>query len=191
MRTERINLEELRKAENNIRIHTERQTKEFVRSVQMFGQIRPMVIDESNTILAGNGLYDALMAMGETSGEVLRVTGLSDKDKKKLMLADNKVFSLGMDDLTNVYEMIAEIGDLDIPGFDPDVIETILADDERDVDNMMQGYGKMDSESIQKRQEHEFNPVTQEAGPVGEDTGNHSDNSVKIQCPHCKGDIWL
>ena len=46
-----MKLKDLIRPERNIRIHTEKQLQEFERSVKMFGQIRPIVIDENNTIL--------------------------------------------------------------------------------------------------------------------------------------------
>ena len=91
MKIVRKKLSELKPAERNVRIHSEKQVKEFVRSLESFGQIRPIVIDEDNTILAGNGLYAALMAKGESSADCYVVTGLSETEKKKLMLADNKI----------------------------------------------------------------------------------------------------
>ena len=51
-----MKLVDLVKPEKNVRIHTEQQLKEFQRSVKMFGQIRPIVVDENNVILAGNCL---------------------------------------------------------------------------------------------------------------------------------------
>ena len=57
-------LAELRRPERNVRMHTDKQLKEFRRSVEMFGQIRPIVIDEGGVILAGNGLFETLLAMG-------------------------------------------------------------------------------------------------------------------------------
>lgn len=60
-----MKLVDLVKPEKNVRIHTEQQLKEFQRSVKMFGQIRPIVVDENNVILAGNGLYETLIAMGK------------------------------------------------------------------------------------------------------------------------------
>ena len=62
-------LSDLRKPERNVRIHSDKQITEFKRSIEMFGQIRPIVIDEAGTILAGNGLYEALSAMGRTEAE--------------------------------------------------------------------------------------------------------------------------
>ena len=49
-------LTELHPPERNVRMHTDKQLKEFRRSVEMFGQIRPIVVDEAGIKLAGNGL---------------------------------------------------------------------------------------------------------------------------------------
>ena len=45
-------LSELRRPERNVRMHTDKQLKEFRRSIEMFGQIRPIVVDEGGVILA-------------------------------------------------------------------------------------------------------------------------------------------
>ena len=42
-----MKLADLIKPEKNVRIHTEQQLKEFRRSIKMFGQIRPIVVDEN------------------------------------------------------------------------------------------------------------------------------------------------
>ena len=64
MKLTKINLSELKAPEKNVRIHSDKQINEFIRSIDMFDQIRPIVVDENYTILAGNGLYAALTAMG-------------------------------------------------------------------------------------------------------------------------------
>ena len=92
-------LAELHPPERNVRMHTDKQLKEFRRSVEMFGQIRPIVVDEGGTILAGNGLFETLLSMGRTEADCYVVSGLTEAQKKKLMLADNRVFDLGVDDL--------------------------------------------------------------------------------------------
>lgn len=140
-------LSELKPPERNVRIHSEKQTKEFVRSLESFGQIRPIVIDEDNTILAGNGLYAALVAKGDTSADCYIVTGLSENEKKKLMLADNKIYSLGVDDMDVFEQFLKELGDdIDIPGYDEELLKTITADME-DVDEMLSGYGTVTEET--------------------------------------------
>lgn len=74
MKVTTMKLSDLKKPEKNVRIHTEQQMKEFERSVTMFGQIRPIVVDEDNVILAGNGLYDALAAMGKDTVDVYKLS---------------------------------------------------------------------------------------------------------------------
>ena len=64
MNVVKMPLSTLKRPERNVRMHTEKQLKEFERSVSMFGQIRPIVVDDERTILAGNGLYETLLRMG-------------------------------------------------------------------------------------------------------------------------------
>ena len=131
MEVTKMKLKDLIKPEKNVRIHTEQQMKEFQRSVKMFGQIRPIVVDEKNVILAGNGLYDALIAIGKETADVYQYNNLTENQKKKLMIADNKIFSLGFENLETFNSFLEELqGDLDIPGFDEvDLLEEQLTYD--------------------------------------------------------------
>ena len=149
MKVEIMELSKLVLPEKNIRIHSERQTQEFVRSVKMFGQIRPIVIDEKNVILCGNGLYAALNSMGQTTAEVYRVTGLTENQKKKLMIADNKIFNLGIDDIKVLDDFINDLkDDLDVPGFDEETLAAMVADAEEAV-SIINDYGVLsESESM-------------------------------------------
>ena len=199
-------LSELKPPESNVRIHSEKQTKEFVRSLESFGQIRPIVIDEDNTILAGNGLYAALMAKGESSADCYVVSGLSENEKKKLMLADNKIYSLGVDDMDVFEEFLRDLGDdLEIPGYDLELLETITAD-MGDVDEMLSGYGTVSDttkqqiattaekyeaqEAVHAEAAEELKP----ANPAPESADSaHGEPLPKrfIQCPECGNKIWL
>ena len=60
----------------------------------MFGQIRPIVVDENNVILAGNGLYETLLRMNKEDALVYKYEDLTEAQKKKLMIADNKIFEV-------------------------------------------------------------------------------------------------
>ena len=77
-------LTELHPPERNVRMHTDKQLKEFRRSVEMFGQIRPIVVDEDGIILAGNGLFETLLSMGRTEADCYVVSGMTEAQKKKL-----------------------------------------------------------------------------------------------------------
>jgi len=206
MKVTRMKLANLKSPEKNVRIHSEKQVKEFVRSLESFGQIRPIVVDESYTILAGNGLYAALMAKGETEADVLVMKGLSENEKKKLMLADNKIYSLGVDDMDVFEEFLKDLGDdLEIPGYDLELLETITAD-MKDVDEMLSGYGTVD-ESTKERiadtaQRYEVKGAehasdAEEIKPAQQPTETPSEGEHKplpkrfVQCPKCGERIWL
>ena len=200
MKTVMIPLSDLRRPERNVRMHTDKQIKEFRRSIEMFGQIRPIVVDENNTMLAGNGLYETLLSMGRTEAACYVVTGLSEKEKKKLMLADNRIFDLGVDDMNAFDSFIAELGDdLDVPGFDDDLLRSIVADCE-EVDDMMSSYGVIDEErkeqirearteyEHQEAQRTEPAPVT----PRPEPPADQPEAAGRfVVCPKCGEKIWL
>ena len=139
-------LSELKHPEQNVRMHSQKQIKEYCRSISKYGQTKPMVIDENGVILIGNGLYDALLALDRASGSCMVKGGLSEKEKKKLMLADNRIYSLGVDNMSVFDEIIAELaGDFDIPGYDDELLNSLIADTDS-VDDMLSGYGIISDE---------------------------------------------
>ena len=203
-----MKLSELVKPERNVRIHTEQQLKEFERSVRMFGQIRPIVIDENNVILAGNGLYDTLVAMGKKTADVYRYDNLTENQKKKLMIADNKIFSLGIENLETLNSFLEDLrGDLDIPGFDEEILKQMVSEAE-DITGKLSEYGTLDEDeirSIRESSEKRGQKVQQaEAGggspeqqftPIQQEEPADNDGTTEIRkfviCPKCGEKIWL
>lgn len=206
-----LKLSELVRPERNIRIHTEKQLEEFERSVRMFGQIRPIVVDEKNTILAGNGLYETLLRMGEEQALVYKYDDLTESQKKKLMIADNKIFSLGIENLDTLNEFLEELnGDLDIPGFDEEILKQMVADAD-EVTEKISEYGTLDEEEIQqikeaneKREQKELESVSEEGKAIvqtdlpqqgGQSAMMESPESAETRrfviCPKCGEQIWL
>ncbi len=207
-----MKLTDLIKPEKNVRIHTGQQLKEFERSIKMFGQIRPIVIDEKKVILAGNGLYDALVAMGEETAEVYQYSNLTENQKKKLMIADNKIFNLGIENLDTLNSFLEELqGDLDIPGFDEEILKQMVCEAEEVTDKISE-YGTLDDEEIQnikkngERKEQKINDIQSN---INDFDSNHAEteknniteshvienNATEIQkfmvCPKCGEKIWL
>ena len=54
------------------------------------GYITPIVVDENNVILAGHTRYFALSDLGRTEAECIMVDGLTDEQKRKFRILDNK-----------------------------------------------------------------------------------------------------
>lgn len=206
-----MKLKDLVRPERNIRIHTEKQLAEFERSVRMFGQIRPIVVDENNIILAGNGLYETLLRMNREEALVYKYEDLTEAQKKKLMIADNKIFSLGIENLDTLNEFLEELeGDLDIPGFDEDILRQMVADAD-EITEKISEYGTLDEEEVrkikeanEKREQAEAtdNGVDQETDlPLqaperqsGGDAGvgrQPAETGRFVICPKCGERIWL
>lgn len=196
-----MKLADLVKPEKNVRIHTEQQLKEFERSVTMFGQIRPIVVDENNVILAGNGLYDTLITMGKDTADVYKYDNLTENQKKKLMIADNKIFSLGIENLDTLNLFLEELqGDLDIPGFDEEILRQMVSEAE-DVTDKIAEYGTLDEEEIQsikgntakKEQKQEPEAQGTATGELIQEEQDEETTEIKkfVICPKCGEKIWL
>lgn len=214
MKVTTMKLTELIRPEKNVRIHTEQQLREFRRSVEMFGQIRPIVVDENNIILAGNGLYDTLVAMEKETADVYKYDNLTENQKKKLMIADNKIFSLGIENLDTLNSFLEDLqGDLDIPGFDEEILKQMVSEAE-EVTEKIAEYGTLDDEEIQSIKDNaarkeSLEPKTQESGsnnsympqnapviPTSEKIQEEQDEQTTeikkfVLCPKCGEKIWL
>lgn len=187
------NLSELQHPDKNVRLHGDRQIKEYIRSIEMFGQIRPMVIDETNTVLAGNGLLQALQQMNRETAECVVVKGLSPKQKKKLMLVDNKIFELGVNDAKVFDELLRELdGDLDIPGYDDELLKVLTAN-AKEADEIISSYGTFSEETVQAmKTARPYTPQVQQQSPMPPQQ-SETPQSVQrfVTCPKCGEKIWL
>lgn len=155
MNVETIRLTDLKPLETNVRRHSEKQIDELMRSLKQFGQTRAIVVDEKNEILIGNGLYYALVKMGAETAQVFRKTGLTEIQKKKLVLSDNKIYALGSDDydgINSFVNAITKAGDFDIAGFDTYTLEMLTMDD-AEAEEDMRSYGTVTDETLSQTTE--------------------------------------
>lgn len=86
-----IDINELKPYKNNARLHPQDQIDKIVNSINEFGFITPVIIDEDNTILVGHGRTQAAKQAGITQVPYRRITNLTDEQKRAYILADNKL----------------------------------------------------------------------------------------------------
>lgn len=63
-------------------------------SIRQCGYIAPIIVDEDNVILAGHTRWEALKKLGRTECECVVKAGLTEEQKKKYRLLDNKTNEL-------------------------------------------------------------------------------------------------
>ena len=110
----RMKLSDLVPYENNPR-HNEEAVDATIASMQQCGNIDPIEVDEDNVILSGHTRRLALMKMGYEESDVVRVTGLTDLQKKKYRILANKTNEFAGWDFGKLEE---ELDGLDFEGFD-------------------------------------------------------------------------
>ena len=206
MKLEVVKINDLKPLEKNVRKHNDKQIDELIKSVEQFGQTRAMVIDENNNILIGNGLYFALVKMNKADVQCYRKTGLSEIEKKKLILSDNKIYGLGADNYDEINNYIQEItgmGDFEIAGYDKFILEQMTATDEQ-VEEAISNYGvitdvKYTQEEpkqetsykepeIKNESENKNEPVTMVTETK---VGTEKNEKKYIICPSCGEMIYL
>ncbi len=199
-------LSALKKSPVNIRLHSEKQMTEYKRSVKKNGVLKLPVIDENNVIWCGNGLYDAMVAEGYTETFCILKTGMTEVEKKEMMTSENRIHDLGvvdMDVFDSFLKEFAAEGPLDIPGYDSELLETLLATP-LEVDEAMSMYGVVPEE---RKEEIKANAgiydnapvgtqppaVTSGATPANEPSeALHEPSERKyVLCPKCGEKIWL
>lgn len=115
---------------NNPR-HNDNAVEAVAESIKQCEYIAPIIVDENNTILAGHTRLKALQKLGKTEAEVMQVTGLTEAQKKKYRLLDNKTNELATWDI-DLLEV--ELEDLDFDGYDFGFGVEELDIDEADLD---------------------------------------------------------
>lgn len=99
----------------NARTHAPEQVDQLVAAITEFGFTNPLLVDEQNRIIAGHGRLEAARRLGMAEVPCLLVEGLTDAQRRALVLADNKLaLNAGWDlDLLR-----SELSDLRDEGFD-------------------------------------------------------------------------
>jgi ParB-like chromosome segregation protein Spo0J len=124
----------------NARTHSDEQVDQIAASIREFGFTNNILIDENGTIIAGHGRVLALKKLGETEVPYTIIAGLTEAQRKALILADNKLaLNAGWDEellkieLQSLQDMDFDYSNL---GFDFEFdIEEISDNNEINLDN--------------------------------------------------------
>jgi ParB-like chromosome segregation protein Spo0J len=118
----------------NARTHSEEQVTQIAASIREFGFNNPVLIDTQSTIIAGHGRVMAAGKLGLESVPCIRLTHLTDAQRRAYVLADNRIaLNSGWDSDLLAIEL-GELGDegfdLGLLGFGDEELQGLLGVDE-------------------------------------------------------------
>ena len=122
MELKKIKIEDIKPYERNPRFNDDA-VDAVKKSIEQCEYVSPIVLDENNVILAGHTRYKALKKLGYKEAECVIKQGLTEEQKKKYRLLDNKTNELADWDMDLLAEELEglDFGDLDLDwGFDED-----------------------------------------------------------------------
>lgn len=166
----KINIDEINPYEKNARTHSNKQLEQIMNSIKAYGFTNPLLIDENNNLIAGHGRLEAVRQLNRVDFKnnplmelpAIIIEGLSEADKKALIIADNQIaLNAGWD-----YDLlIAEFKELESFNYDLD----LLAFD--NIDDIL--------ESANINLDDFFN---------ADESETHKEKEVK-KCPHCGAEL--
>ena len=109
MKIELLAIDKIKKYENNAKLHPREQIEQIKKSILEFGNNDPIAIDENNVLIEGHGRLKALKQLGYDEVEVIRLSHLSEEQKKAYILVHNK---LNIDTGFDVDLLNAELEDI-------------------------------------------------------------------------------
>ena len=122
----------------NARTHSKAQIKQIAASIEEFGFLNPILIDETRTILAGHGRAEAAKLLKLEDVPIVRIEHMNEQQKRAYVIADNQLaLNAGWDDdmLACELQALAELGfDVEITGFDMGDIDKLIEGLGTDID---------------------------------------------------------
>lgn len=145
MELKRVPLDTIKPYESNPRINDEA-VDAVAESIRQCGYCAPIVVDENMVILAGHTRHKALTKLGGYDEcEVCVVRGLTQEQKRKFRLLDNKTNELAKWDFALLDQELAE---LDFDGFDFGFTSYAGLDYEGMNDSLDSGYEEPDKKLL-------------------------------------------
>ena len=127
---EYVEITELKPAPRNPRTHSRDQIRRIGLSISRHGFNSPVLVDDSNSIIAGHGRVTAAREIGPTLVPCIRISGMTDAEKRAYVIADNKLAMRAgwdMEMLAIEFQGLMDSGfDVALTGFELPEIDSIL-----------------------------------------------------------------
>lgn len=115
---------------NNAREHSEKSVSAIAESLSKFGQVKPIVIDKSGKVIAGNGTLSAARSLGWRTLHAIEID-VSEDVAKAYAIADNRTAEFSRWDFGELFQQLDDLRDdvelLRATGFDESDIDSMRA----------------------------------------------------------------
>lgn len=91
LKVEYRDVNELKPFERNARTHSKKQIRQIATSIERFGFTNPVLIGDDDSVIAGHGRLAAARLLAITRVPTLRLSHLSEAERRAYVLADNKL----------------------------------------------------------------------------------------------------
>lgn len=130
LKVEYRELRGLRPYSGNARTHSKTQIRQIAESIKRFGFTNPVLVSDAGEIIAGHGRVAAARLLGIKEVPTLRLSHLSEEERRAYVLADNKLaLNAGWDHEILAIELQALIDlefDVTITGFSLAEVDLVL-----------------------------------------------------------------
>lgn len=132
MQVEHVGVGALKPYVHNARTHSKKQIKQIATSIERFGFTNPVLVSDAGQIIAGHGRVEAAKLLGLKDVPTIRLSHLSEAQRRAYILADNKLASnAGWDkdmlaiELRSLIEMDFEV---ELTGFSVTEVDLLIDD---------------------------------------------------------------
>lgn len=134
LQVETISVSTLKPYPRNARTHSKKQVRQIADSMREFGWTNPILIDHQGGVIAGHGRLEAAKLLGVSEVPVIRLTDMTDAQKRAYVIADNKLAeNAGWDRAALAVEIqglieIDPLFDLELTGFVMGEIDVLIGE---------------------------------------------------------------
>ena len=135
LKVEQRAIETLKPSRRNARVHSAKQIQQIAASIKRFGFVVPILIDDDGTVRAGTGRLAAAKLLGMASAPCIRLTHLTQAERRAYAIADNRLAELASWDDEILAIELQELAALDLDfnleltGFDGAPLDQLLGVD--------------------------------------------------------------
>lgn len=126
-------VEKFRPHPRNVRKHPEKNIQAIIKSLEEFGQQKPIVVDKAGQVICGNGTFESIKRMGWASVQYIQ-TNLEGAKAEAFAIADNKTTDMSIFDEALLAEVLKDLEgegiDLASTGFQKYELNTLFTQED-------------------------------------------------------------